>query len=546
MSLTIKIYKNVPLDKNYNDVLYFSQPANFETWLNTYIDDTKTNIPQYFDGKNEIILNNYYEDANYMLIYDTNSQSRPYKFYFIDRPEFINAGNIKYHLTLDVWHTYQYSITLKSSLLVKGHIDTILNSPKIWTDAKPVTTYKKANIENFCNNMLISPYTIGTITIIATISTSYMTYTAFGILNDVSEVNAFMANLQNLHLYGGLTTTFEIENLYIIPNFDLKEKYDDMIPYYATVDTYPYFDNVYLTQTSSHSAADTIFLVRDFFMYHYTEGEETINETKYINFIQEFTISSKNAFKNNNISRLYNRYFVGALNNCQEISNVLNDNETMTLNLCINFNKQIEFIFRYSNIQINLTNSFEIPFKNDNYSLYMNRNRAQIEAQNTSNATQLLASIGMAGLGVALSPATAGLSTGLIAGAIGGGLSFANSAIKENAKIKDAKNQITRNDNLNNGAIIMLLYGIGCFEYVPNDTNSQNDEINKFGFECNDYVSTYKYQGQQPNYAYLQYQDVRLYGDCNYNIIEQFKTIFNRGVRIWYNTAQFMEDINYK
>ena len=344
-----------------------------------------------------------------------------------------------------------------------------------------------------------------------------------------------MNNLQNLHLYGGLNTTFEIQNLYIIPKFNLKTKYDDLIPYYSTADTLPYYDDVYLTNATPHTASDTIYLVRDSYTYHYTEGEETITETGYINFIQNYTIASKNAFKNSNVERIYNRYFVGALNNCQEISNVLNDNETMLLEIYINFNKQIEFIFRYGNIQLNLTNSFEIPFKNDDFSLYMNRNKAQIEAQNTSNATQLLSSIGMVGLGMALAPATAGLSTGLIAGAVGGGLSFATNTIKQNAKLQDAKNQITRNDNLNNGAIIMLMYGIGCFEYIPNSTASQTDEVKKFGYEST-----------QPNYTYLQFQNVRLYADCNNSIISQLKNIFNRGVRIWYNTSQFMSDINYK
>ena len=96
MALNVKIYKNTPLDKSYNDVMYFSQPANFVTWLNTYLDAEKNNLPQYFDGKNEIVLSTLYEDANYMLIYDTNS----------DNLEFAFSFSLFHFLPIDFLHHY--------------------------------------------------------------------------------------------------------------------------------------------------------------------------------------------------------------------------------------------------------------------------------------------------------------------------------------------------------------------------------------------------------------------------------------------------------
>lgn len=540
--LTIKFYKNVNIDKDFNDVLYFASPQAFETYLENYLDETISNIPQFFDGKNEIVVNKYQEDDNYLMVYDSNSETRKYKFYFIDNVEFLNSGNVKYYLTLDAFHTYQYSISMKPSLLVKGHLNRMKVSPKIWTDAKSNAGYNLNLYSNNCNK-LIEPYTSSSkVSIIADIQTSNTSYIGFTTLTGINEIKTWLTALENLHMYGGLTTTFQIFGLYIIPNFDLKEKYNDLIPAGAIVDSYPYFDNVYLT--SAQSSETKIYVVRDFYTYHYSE-DETI-ETGYVPFIQEYTIASMQPFASQSTSRLYNRYFIGTINNNQEIANILNDNQNMYLNLCINCNKQIEIILRYQMLEINLTNSFEIPFKNDDYTLYMNRNKATIEASNTSNALQLASSIGLGALGVALAPATAGLSAGLVTGAIGSSISYGASVIKQNATLKDARNQISRADNLNNGAILMLLYGVGCFEYTaPNDEAIAYD-INKNGFECNSKIDTFKpLDISQNNFIYTKFNDIELYGDFNVNIRTQLRNIFNKGVRVWYDATNYLNDVNY-
>lgn len=540
--LTIKFYKNVNIDKDFNDVLYFVSPQAFETYLENYLDETISNIPQFFDGKNEIVVNKYYEDDNYLMVYDSNSETRKYKFYFIDNVEFLNSGNIKYYLTLDAFHTYQYSITMKPSLLVRGHLNRMKNNPKIWTDAKSNTGYN-LNLYSSNTNKLIEPYTSSSIvSIIAVIQTSNTSYIGFTTLTGIDSIKTWLTALENLHMYGGLTTTFQIFGLYIIPNFDLKEKYNDLIPAGTIVDSYPYFDNVYLT--SAQSAETKIYLVRDYYTYHYSE-DETI-QTGYVPFIQEYTIAFNQPYTTQSTSRLYNRYFIGTINNNQEIANILNDNQNMYLNLCINCNKQVEIILRYQMLEINLTNSFEIPFKNDDYTLYMNRNKATIEASNTSNALQLASSIGLGALGVALAPATAGLSAGLVTGAIGSAVSYGASVIKQNATLKDARNQISRADNLNNGAILMLLYGVGCFEYTAPNDEAIDYDINKNGFECNTKVDTFKPLNiAQNNFIYTKFNDIQLYGDFNVNIRTQLRNIFNKGVRIWYDASNYLNDVNY-
>lgn len=540
--LTLKFYKNVNIDKDFNDVLYFVSPQAFETYLQDYLDEIVADIPQYFDGKNEVVAKKYFEDDNYLLIYDTNSETRKYKFYFIDNVEFMNNGFVKYYLTLDVYHTYQYSITMKPSLMVKGHLNRMKSNPIIWTDAKSNTGYN-LNLYSSNTNKLIEPYTSSTkVSIIAVIQTSNTSFIGFTTLTGINNIKTWLTSLENLHLYGGLTTTFQIFGLYIIPNFDLKEKYNDLIPAGAIVDSYPYFDDVYLT--SAQSVETKIYLVRDFYTYHY--GEEGEIETGYVPFIQEYSIASMNPYTTQSPSRLNNRYFIGTINNNQEIANILNDNQNMYLNLCINCDKQVEIILRYQMLEINLTNSFEIPFKNDDYSLYMNRNKATIEASNTSNALQLASSIGLGALGVALAPATAGLSAGLVTGAIGSSISYGASVIKQNATLKDARNQISRADNLNNGAILMLLYGVGCFEYtVPNDEAIAYD-INKNGYECNTKIETFKPSNiTQNNFIYTKFNDIQLYGDFNVNIRTQLRNIFNKGVRIWYDATNYLNDVNY-
>lgn len=544
--LTLKFYKNVNIDKDFNDVLYFLSPQAFETYLQDYLDEIVSDIPQYFDGKNEVVAKKYFEDDNYLLIYDTNSETRKYKFYFIDNVEFLNSGNVKYYLTLDVFHTYQYSITMKPSLMVKGHLNRMKPNPIIWTDAKSNTGYN-LNLYSSNTNKLIDPYTSSSkVSIIAVIQTSNTSYIGFTTLTGINEIKTWLTALENLHLYGGLTTTFQIFGLYIIPNFDLKEKYNDLIPSGAIVDSYPYFDDIYLT--SAQSIETKIYLVRDFYTYHYEgeEGQEIEIQTGYVSFIQEYRIASKHPYTTQSPSRLNNRYFIGTINNNQEIANILNDNQDMNLYLCINCDKQVEIILRYQMLEINLTNSFEIPFKNDDYSLYMNRNKATIEASNTSNALQLASSIGLGALGVALAPATAGLSAGLVTGAIGSSISYGASVIKQNATLKDARNQISRADNLNNGAILMLLYGVGCFEYTAQNDEAIAYDINKNGYECNTKIDTFKPSNiSQNNFIYTKFNDIQLYGDFNVNIRTQLRNIFNKGVRIWYDTTNYLNDVNY-
>lgn len=549
--LNITIYQNVPLQKNYQNVVYLSQ-NDFDTFLSNYYVGNINNVKSYFDGGDNIQLPIMYENCNYMRIEDTNS-TQQIKYYFIDSTKFISGNAIKYNIILDVWHTYRYNIThFYNSLFVRGHADAF-NKDNGILKINSIKTPKLLN-RNDANlthltNYLIEPLNIETNTtrrveFLAIVSTSDGTKLLLLQPSQMALINYSycLSNLyKNKYYYNNGTNiiemTFETLKLYCISDINFHTLYGSQKGYHiyanntATSDTYT---DMYCYDLKTF---DGVIQGATPFMLKLNLLSKTIYNTSKTNVIANRKLRAKR------------RILVGAINNNKEINTSVDfgDNETMYLNMYIQETNALQIMFEYGNNKIDITSNFELPVVNDSYTLYMNLNQKQIENANITNSlTYLLSSISI-GAGVLLAPVTAGASLGLAGlGFAGATANYIGKETGLNAKIQDAKNNTDRLDNTNTNIGLTYEYGIGAFEFEFNDEYLE-DTYNRFGCETQFYVSQY-YAFNQPkyNFAFVQFQDVNFDGNFNENIKMILKTIFENGVRIWYDTTHFLENVDYR
>ena len=553
MALNITIYSKVPLQKNYQNVFNISQDA-FEEYLNTFYEGEIINVKSYFDGGDSIDLPKLYENCNYMRINDTNSP-QAIKYYFIDNTQFKAGATVQYNITLDVWHTYKYNITnFYPSLMIRGHADAVggadgiiqLNSCKVPTLLNRSNAYL-----THLTNYLIEPLNIETNTtrrvqFLATVSTSDGIKILLVIPSQLAMLNynSCLASLYKNKFWYKVNnqihdTTYEILKLYCIVDVDFETAY-------GTNQSYEIYNN-------DTATLDGVVYMRCFDLKKANGNIQSNNA-----FSKKLTLISKTIYNTSNADTTANRLLrskrrvlIGAMNNNKELNTTVafNDNPTMYLNMYIQETNSIQFMFEVENTKIDITSNFELPTVNDSYTLYMNLNEKQIENANITNAvTYLMSSIGIVA-GAVLSPLTAGASLGLTAlGVAGATTKFIGSETGLNAKIQDAKNNLDRLDNTNTNIGLTFNYGIGAFEFEFND-DYLSEKYNRFGTENQTYILRYAPTDiQKPNYnfTFIQLQDANFIGEFNENIKSILKTIFENGVRMWYDYTTFLTNVNYK
>lgn len=537
--LNITFYRGVPLQTDYKNVLGVTQ-NDFENFLSQYYVANQNNIAVRFDNKNEIVLSNYYENCNYMRIEDTNAVQR-IKYYFISSCEFVST-NVKYNIICDIWHTYNYNITnFYKSLMIEGHAD-VLNGT---SGAIKFKSIYNAVSDRVFSNWLIEPEDLtkttfsNDVTIIAIVSTDTGAFMFVKSFTTKLSLAKYLHNLfeNTARIVGGSDFTYEIMNLYIIPQFNFYDRLSN-----------------YLNMISVQVGTQNIACYGYKFYSTRTISDITYEDTNPIEYT--YTIFSSSAFKSNytsdditwKIRKAKTKFRIGTYNNFKEIDTLYNgSNIEMRIDLNIIEMQKIQLLLRFNSNVIDITDSFELPIVNDSYNLYMNRNENQIRTQNITNFTTLLTSLGAIGAGALLAPVTAGASVaGGVAGAIGATTSFITKEIQSNARLQDAKNTIDKVDNTLTNVALMLNYGVGAFEFYYDDDYIANS-YNRFGTQNQTYISMYKPSNMSLyNYYYMQLQNANFSGEFNENIKAILKSIFENGVRIWCDYTNYLHDVNYK
>ena len=539
--LNLTFYKNVPLQSSYANVVLFNSTSDVLAYLSQYQEGTLDNINKFFSNETFIDVPQYFEGCNYLCIQDTRSTAKEYKFFFIENVQFISGGAVRYSLIMDVWATWSYDIQFKPSRMIAGHLDAF----NVSGVKRSLVSAMNGETEININNYLVKPFTTQgeyDATFVAVIATDTKIFTMFKPVKSHIELWRANANLQGQQFRNVSETnfkTFEILNTYLINSFDLQSK----------------LDNVYSGGTFYYEVI--LDNTTDYRMYMLTPI--SLDNPSVVVSHFDIEINSKLMFDNETeetkIEKLYKKYRIGTFTNNQEIFIDSETNPRVTLILYIYDTMQICILLKCENVEINLTNDFEIPFKNDSFTLYMAQNKALFDANNKSNAlglaTSTIASRGTAILSLLLAPATGGASAlvgaGFATGTITSGVNFGVQRIKQEAQIERASKTIDRLDSVNTSALITLNYGVGVFEISFKNLTDTRTNTNNFGtiqkIFINDYVAS---QTSLYNFYFVQFDDINIYGEFTYNIKSILENIFTNGVRIWCDTSQYLNNVNYK
>lgn len=564
--LDLHFYRNVPFQSDYANVILFSDKAVLKTYLSTYQIGVLNDVAMYWYNGNQIELETIYEDANYLWIHDTNAVI-PDKFYFIESIENESASSGRYNLICDIWHTYSYDMEFKPSLCINGHAEVIAPSNQYYlSDYVPKYEYYLNTANDAAGNKLlksIADATDGRMTAMAIITfaddengTSIIfSREKFDANTPYNEILwAFLGNLMSntistLDTNGDIlhTYTYKIERVYLIPDFimyDVLEAMQEATEYapYSHEAFVPYETRLLgnaLPEFNTDINKCYIYKTR----YRISESGETPKH-KYLPYLK-IEMASAGAFDTTKI-KPNAKYVLGTLTNAVEIHAAKNSNFNMKLNMYISSTNALSIFIEASNKMINITNDFEIPFVNDNYTLYMATNQATIDASNKNATIQLATSMTMAAAGIAAAYFSGGASLALVGGAISAGAGFVQNRIKQNATLEDAKKIIGKNDGVYAGGGITINYGVGVFEYISND-NYAAEYINNYGNSFNTILNECRfYDGANYNFYYIKFGEVNITGNFNNGIKKQLESILLNGVRFWIDSSKFLQNVPYK
>lgn len=123
---TILLFSGMPLDKNYNDTLFFASLADqtaFFTVSNAYLKTTLSrNTYQRVNSgvfQASVLADTIY-DVNYMAFQNTNFGNKWF-YAFVDSVEYINDGNTEIRYTIDIMQSYFFDVELKQCIIKRQH-----------------------------------------------------------------------------------------------------------------------------------------------------------------------------------------------------------------------------------------------------------------------------------------------------------------------------------------------------------------------------------------------------------------------------------------
>lgn len=525
--LQIYIYENVPFQRDHKNVIYFANASAVLSYLESYQTGVMQNINKFFSNETFIDLPYLYEGANYICIYDDRS-NKPYKFFFVDNVYFVSGSCIRYEITLDFWCTYSYDVTMYKSRLTCGHLDALLETPNDSTVKRSARMKLSGDNSVSLTNYLTQPFnTTQNASLIAICSTSALDLILTCQITSFNQVNQALRMLStNEYEYLSVTYTFEIMKVVIINNFDFISQLNS---------TYDYTEIEIGSETSS---APTWYSVS------FASLSQSSSPFQF-RIASRLDFTSYNTFKAKT-NKLKNEYFIGTMTTNEKLTVTSETASTMSLYLNIFGKNQIAIYLIDGNIKINLTNDFEIPFKNDSFTLYMAQNQATIEASNRANASQLAMSIGTGALSVAMAGYTGGASLMMGASMLSNVSSTIQRSEQMNARLKDLQKRIDRTDALYSAGIMTLLYGSGVFTVTYDNTQDFEEDLNLYGCYMSTYIDTFKpYDTTDLNFYFVQYDEVNINGNFTYNVKKSFEDLFNAGVRIWTSESNYLLDVDY-
>lgn len=528
----IKILKDVPLDASYTDVLDFAS----ETAQN-----------QYFSSKSKYVFNNVsYQRVNYSVdsarppltctvpmnadnLYDCNyimfqnaNYGTKWFYAYIVNVGFVSANVSKISYVLDDYQTWLFDFTVGESYVLREHT----NDDTIGSNLEP----EPFEVSNYViNNIDIDILNAANCEMVVAVSEE-----PAGAYDPGYWVNNKFFTGVNLH-------RFEIGSAELI-NFieSYQEGKAEAILYIQLSPKYVANTNVSITgaarptSLNGYTPINNKLLTYPYIKLAHINSEGEGNEYKY------------ELFKNpTNI--IFKKYTT-----TQPSPEIITIPENYLLSKTTS--GQITPMYYATSIK----NFPMASWVNNTFSNWYVQNQASISRQKNYQQLQasyrIVSGVGAAvagGIGFALAPATFGASTLLSAGALGSGLLAVSKGF---AEMQEAENQVQANyidmqvkpDTLSGGistaGAMYMADKMGNYYYSMTITKEQSERIDTFfsmyGYATNK-VKIPNLTGRS-NFNYVKLQQPYITGSIPVESMINIKKIFSNGVRIWHNTATFM------
>lgn len=574
----IYILRGVPIDKDYNHTLYFS---NATQQLNTFL-SAQNNFVKYQqvrysyqrEHKNMIrveILNDLLYDCNYLIF--QNSQFGNKWFYcFIDRTEYINNSTTDIYYTVDYMQTWYFDYDLGECFVEREHTETDNFGEHIINEDFNIGNYVNQQVNQYetqNNGYTCLIYYIPNFTKSALIidSVKYVS---------VDDANSDPSIFNYNFTIGSATAFFEIFRISQFSN--LPRAFKILSFPVALLSDYP---NSSYTLNSALSigralialedAGATIISIKIIPTYVNSKlGYNTENSADVFNFLQPVAFRSASGTatyvpKNKKLySYPYSKIIV--TNNAGQTAEykfekfLLPISQTIASpSFLIKFNNSIDLNmelipYNYDRIELNtkeklLYNEFiDMPWNVDSFRTWLAQN---LDSKLTGLTASAVASVaGMIAMS-ALSPATGTAYTAMMASMQSGAwtslVSEVGSAVTEGVHAINTPDQIrgqtnTDETNYNDKKIGFTFYSMGCTADVA---ESIDNYFTMFGYKINKLkIPNIRNANAtlRPHWNYIKTKSCLIHSASGTGLPQDaentIQSIYNKGITFWNNYAE--------
>lgn len=532
----------------------------------------------YVRGSRAIRVNKNKEtlyNVNYMMYRNSNFGSKWF-YAFVDSMEFINANCTEIKFSIDVWQTWESSLTFKESFIVRQHIKKSEDTIGANLQPEGFTNLRYVEEKRFRKNLIreqqqiyyymlcaSSWYDENSKKFVETNNSGLIDNNLSGIFIIPFESEIYLRNYVNNYLQDTANRAQEIIAIYCVPWDSFTGKtFTNGIPLGIS-------PNVQGSENEWWSADNRYRLNKLTSIDIGTHGTSNIKTAKN-NKMYTFPFTKVILTNNNGSSLTYRQeWFDGTKTDGNDIVFKVTTSPLLPVNsVCRpeNYREGDE-----TNAII-LSGFPQCSWVTDTYKMWLAQNQNMLAYQQatpiingiTNQVNNLIAGTtggasnvisGMNSLTQNTEPkAQANTLLGLIAGRISSLGSQATGTISNAvstgeqiwqfyAKKGDMELQPNYSQGVYNSANVMGAIEKLCFTVVFQRLSYEqfiqiDNYFSKFGYAINDFKNV-SYNNRS-NYDYIQTAQVTIEGDVPEEDMNNIKTIFNNGVRIWHNPTNFL------
>ena len=528
--ITINVYSGVPFDNKYENVL-FVDSDNLAEFLSHYEigSNVTSNRFEIIDDTQAIVdLTNDFEcmNANYCKVHrkimpETNEDTYEYDaYYFVTRARQIATNVIRLYLELDVFQTqfnkYDYQNSTeeipeikKSNVVVSTDFDTV--PEKMLVDV----------MQNYNDSYSVTP-------LWTTQGNTKKVVPVFKFTDTSGEYCAIGQN--SCHIYDNTSDAYPYDINTLLSSIYAKQQFYNSGGQPRDIN----ITSLYLIPEELMQNFDVSNLSTNYYRYNTPDGHTNINF-----YITQSLVSVETRFKYNykmiDVPQGY-KTTIGTFTHQIELNY---NKKQYTFGVRIIASNTFQILMQCNNEIVDVTQDFEYTMLESDYAKFMNEHQSGLAIKGITNALNLIS--GVAGLATG-NPASALTLSNTITNI---GSQYAEYADLQN---KPLKIQVESNFSWN----LYNINGFGLFTWKASNYDEIIKNTKYFGYRMY-YLTdkTFEYidrpiQNVRYNFNYYKFSNVNIVGKIPLNFKEQIENMFLRGIRIWYNSAKFLQTIENK